>query len=43
MHEAALLADNDPDRLSFVHAIEVIKDAIPEFQMVAQSQRDQLY
>ncbi len=33
----------DPDRLSFVHAIEVLKDAIPEFQMVAASQHDQLY
>lgn len=43
MHEAALLAGLDPDRLSFVHAIEVIKDAIPEFQMVAESQHDQLY
>jgi hypothetical protein len=43
MHEAALLADVDPDRLSFVHAIEVIKDAVPEFQMVAESQHDQLY
>jgi hypothetical protein len=43
MHEAALAADVDPDRLSFVHAIEVIKDAIPEFQMVAENQRDQLY
>ena len=43
MHEAALLADIDPDRLSFVHAIEVIKDAIPEFQMVAEAQRNQLY
>jgi hypothetical protein len=43
MHEAALQADIDPDRLSFVHAVEVIKDAIPEFQMVAQDQREQLY
>lgn len=43
MHEAALLAGVDPDRLSFVHAIEVIKDAIPEFQMVAESQHHQLY
>jgi hypothetical protein len=43
MHEAALLVGVDPDRLSFVHAIEVIKDAIPEFQMVAECQRDQLY
>jgi hypothetical protein len=43
MHEAALAADIDPDRLSFVHALEVIKDAIPEFQMVALEQREQLY
>lgn len=43
MHEAALQADIDPDRLSFVHAVEVIKDAIPEFQIVAEDQRDQLY
>lgn len=43
MHEAALAADIDPDRLSFVHALEVIKDAIPEFQMVAVDQREQLY
>lgn len=43
MHEAALQADIDPDRLSFVHAVEVIKDAIPEFQIVAEDQREQLY
>jgi hypothetical protein len=30
MHEAALQAGIDPDQLSFVHAVEVIKDAIPE-------------
>jgi hypothetical protein len=43
MHEAALQAGIDPDRLSFIHAVEVIKDAIPEFQMVAEDQREQLY
>ena len=43
MHEAAVQADIDPDRLSFVHAVELIKDAIPEFQMVAEDQREQLY
>ena len=43
MHEAAVQADIDPDRLSFVHAVELIKDAIPEFQMVAQDQREELY
>lgn len=43
MHEAALEADVDPDRLSFVHALRVIGDAIAEFQMVAPEQLDQLY
>jgi hypothetical protein len=43
IHEAALKAGVDPDRLSFVHAVEVVKDAIPEFQMVAPDQREQLY
>ncbi len=35
MHEAALQAGVDPDRLSFVHAVRVVQAAIPEFQMVA--------
>jgi hypothetical protein len=43
MHEAALAADVDPDRLSFVHALEVIRDAVPEFQLVAPEQVDELY
>ena len=43
MHEAALQANIDPDRLSFVHALRVIHDAIPEFQMTTPSQLPQLY
>jgi hypothetical protein len=43
MHEAALAADVDPDRLSFVHALEVVRDAVPEFQMVAGAQQQALY
>jgi hypothetical protein len=43
MHEAALTVDEDPDRLSFVHALEVVRDAVPEFQMVAAEQRGALY
>jgi hypothetical protein len=43
MHEAALQSDLDPDRLSFVHALRVIADAVPEFQMVALSQLTHLY
>lgn len=31
MHEAALEADEDPDRLSFLHAIKVIRRKIPSF------------
>lgn len=43
MHEAALQSDLDPDRLSFVHALRVIADAVPEFQMVALGQLTHLY
>lgn len=31
MHDAALKGDEDPDRLSFVHAVRVIKRAVPRF------------
>lgn len=31
MHDAALMADEDPDRLSFVHTIRVIKRKLPLF------------
>lgn len=31
MHEAALTADLDPDRLSFVHAVRVIRRKLPVF------------
>jgi len=31
MHEAALKADEDPDRLSFVHAVRVIRRKLPSF------------
>jgi Transposase DDE domain. len=30
MHEAALFTDDDPDRLSFVHAVRVIKRHLPQ-------------
>jgi hypothetical protein len=38
MHEAAMQAQIDPDRLSFVHAVCVLQDAIPEFQMIEPDQ-----
>lgn len=31
MHEAALRADEDPDRLSFVHAVRVVRRKLPRF------------
>ena len=43
MHEAALQADVDPDRLSFTHAVRVIGDAMAEFEMVALAAHPRLY
>jgi hypothetical protein len=43
MHQAALDAEVDPDRLSFVHTIEVVQGAISEFQLAAPQHFDQLY
>jgi hypothetical protein len=43
MHQAAQQAGLDPDRLSFVNAVEVIRDAIPEFQMTPAAQFPDLY
>jgi hypothetical protein len=43
MHQAALQAGIDPDRLSFVQALRLVHDAVPEFQMVAPDQLPHLY
>lgn len=43
MYEAAASVNIDPDRLSFVHAVRVLQDAIPEFQMVAAAELPRLY
>jgi hypothetical protein len=43
MHEAALEAGLDPDRLSFTNALRLICDAIAEFQMVAAEEGGALY
>ena len=34
MHEAALKADEDPDRLSFVHAVRVIRRKLTSFPAI---------
>ncbi len=43
MHAAAVRAELDPDRLSFTHALHVLQDAIPEFQMTAPELLASLY
>jgi hypothetical protein len=43
MHEAAIQNNLDPDRLSFVNAVRIICDAIPEFQMTTPEQIERLY
>jgi hypothetical protein len=43
MHEAALQVGVDPDRLSFIHALRVVAEAVPEFQMVPPDQLPHLY
>ena len=37
MHEAALKADEDPDRLSFLHAVRVIRRKLPRFAVIPPS------
>ena len=37
MHEAALRADEDPDRLSFLHTIRVIRRKLPQFVAIPPS------
>jgi hypothetical protein len=43
MHEAALEAGVDPDQLSFVHAVRVIADPVPDFQIAAPEILPRLY
>ena len=43
MHEAAVAQGLAPTRLSFVGALRLVQDAIPEFQMVAPQLRLALY
>ncbi len=38
MHEAALKSDKDPDRLSFLHAVRVIRRKLPVFLALSPSQ-----
>ena len=37
MHEAALRADEDPDRLSFIHTVRVLRRRLPQFGAIPPS------
>lgn len=42
MHEAALEADEDPDRLSFVHSVRVVQRRLPRFAAIPPSAKKSL-
>jgi hypothetical protein len=43
MYQAAQQAQLDPDRLSFIGAVRILQNAVPEFQMTAPEQLPALY
>lgn len=43
MHEAALCADEDPDRLSFLHAVRIIRRKLPLFAALPPRARHALH
>jgi hypothetical protein len=42
MHEAALKADEDPDRLSFLHAVRVVQRRLPRYVAIPPSEEEDL-
>ena len=42
IHETALKADEDPDRLSFVHAVRVVRRKLPAAIAIAPSEEQGL-
>jgi len=42
MHEAALQADEDPDRLSFLHAVRVVRRKLPHYAAIPPSEEKSL-
>lgn len=42
MHEAALKADEDPDRLSFVHSVHVVQRRMPRYSAIPPLGREKL-
>src|SRR3712207_9388080 len=43
MLDAAATADIDPDRLSFTHALRVMQESLPGFQLVDRADLPRLY
>ena len=42
MHEAALKGDVDPDGLSFIHAVRVVRRKLPRFAAIPPSQEESI-
>ncbi|MGB7846516.1 MAG: IS4 family transposase, partial [Candidatus Acidiferrum sp.] len=42
MHEAAVSADEDPDKLSFVHAVRVVRRKLPTYGAIPPSEEESL-
>src|SRR5882724_9197688 len=42
MHEAALKAEEDPDRLSFLHAVRVVQRRMPRYAAIPPSEEESL-
>ena len=40
MHQAALKADEDPDRLSFLHAVHVVQRRLPRYVAISPSEEE---
>jgi hypothetical protein len=43
MHDAALVADIDPDRLSFINSVRLVCDALADFQLVHPDDHPRLW
>lgn len=43
MHQSALQADLDPDRLSLTHALEVVDEAVYSFALIPEEERPRLF
>lgn len=42
MHEAAVSADEDPDKLSFIHAVRVVRRKLPTYGAIPPSEEESL-